>query len=122
MPGSSISKVPSFVLVCIDSLDEAGFHRTDGGESIGWLLRRALSECPPQLRFLCTLSQGPGPLGNQSAIFGTMADGERPLEVRNIRLDDWEMDDRLGRDTRLLVEARLKASLAVVLLPSPWPS
>jgi hypothetical protein len=104
--------------VLVDALDEAGFHRTDGGESIGWLLRRALAtaDWPPQLRFLCTLSPGHGSLGEQNAIFGTLADGESPVDARRIRLDDdWELDERLGRDARLFVESRVHVNPAVTL-------
>ena len=107
------AQLPPFVLVLVDALDEAGFHRTDGGESIGWLLRRTLPDCPPQLRFLCTLAPGPGPLREQSAIFGTLADDEKPVEARSIRLDDWELDERVGRDARLFVEAKVRQSPAV---------
>ncbi|KAL3089604.1 hypothetical protein niasHT_030113 [Heterodera trifolii] len=110
------------LLVLVDSLDEAAFHRSDGGESIGWLLRRILSAdgaCLPQLRFVCTLlspeglpcqppllSQMLGPLDDKMAF-------KWPEAVRSIRLDDWEGDERIARDLRQFVEQRVNGSPAL---------
>jgi hypothetical protein len=110
---SSSALLPPFILVVLDGLDEAGFHRTDGGESIGWLLRLSMPNWPPQLRFLATLTSGAGSLAEQSAIFGTLKDEEKPMEARTILLDDWEMDDRLARDARLFVENRVQQNPGV---------
>ncbi|KAL3119289.1 hypothetical protein niasHT_000233 [Heterodera trifolii] len=110
------------LLVLVDSLDEAAFHRSDGGESIGWLLRRILSAdgaCPPQLRFVCTLLSPEGlpcqpPL--LSKMLGTLDDKmaqKWPEAVRAIRLDDWEGDERIARDLRQFVEQRVNGSPAL---------
>ncbi|KAI3415947.1 hypothetical protein GPALN_005508 [Globodera pallida] len=108
------ARIAPLLLVLVDSLDEAAFHRADGGECIGWLLRRVLScdgACPPQLRFVCT-SSSPGGVPQQqsllSQLFGTLRDG-----VRSIQLDDWEGDERIARDLRLFVERRVHGSPAL---------
>nr|CAD2172910.1 unnamed protein product [Meloidogyne enterolobii] len=49
-------KIPQFILILVDGLDEANFHQTDANESIASLLGRSINEWPENLRFVCTTS------------------------------------------------------------------
>uniref|UniRef100_A0A915DGC7 Uncharacterized protein n=1 Tax=Ditylenchus dipsaci TaxID=166011 RepID=A0A915DGC7_9BILA len=77
------------IVSLIDGVDEAGFHRNDGDESIGWLLKQTSGEFPPWLRFIVTSS-------TITPFYG--------LDLRTIRLDDVEVDERVLRDSRLYID------------------
>ena len=79
-------------IIAIDGIDEADFHRNEGGESITWLLKQVHSEIPSWLRFILTSSSYPA-----------LCD----LPVRTIDIDDAEVDQRVNRDGRLLVDYRI---------------
>ncbi|KAI1704211.1 ankyrin repeats (3 copies) domain-containing protein [Ditylenchus destructor] len=80
------------LIVAIDAVDEAGFHRNDGEESIGWLLKQTTPEFPAWLRFVVSSV-------NVQPLYG--------LEVRTIRLDDADLDERVLRDSRIFVDYHL---------------
>lgn len=84
-------------IILIDALDEAAFHRNDGGESIGWLLRKTADEFPPGLRFVVTSTSGVQQLQGSSTT----------ATLRTIRIDDVELDERIQRDTRIFVDYHL---------------
>uniref|UniRef100_A0A915DEL2 Uncharacterized protein n=1 Tax=Ditylenchus dipsaci TaxID=166011 RepID=A0A915DEL2_9BILA len=54
--GNETADTETCLIVLIDGVDEAGFHRNDGDESIGWLLKQTSGEFPPWLRFIVTSS------------------------------------------------------------------
>ncbi|CEF65382.1 Ankyrin repeat and Tetratricopeptide-like helical domain and Ankyrin repeat-containing domain and P-loop containing nucleoside triphosphate hydrolase domain-containing protein [Strongyloides ratti] len=81
-------------IILIDSLDEADFHRLEDGESISWFLSQIRSSIPSWLRFILTSS-------NQDVIHA--------LNIRSVHIDDSEMDERILRDCRLLIENSLSS-------------
>lgn len=86
------------LIIAIDALDEAGFHRNDGDESIGWLLRQTTAEFPSWLRVIVTSS-------SVQPLYG--------LDVRTIRLDDVELDERVLRDSRIFIDYHLTINSTV---------
>uniref|UniRef100_A0A0K0F5L4 ANK_REP_REGION domain-containing protein n=1 Tax=Strongyloides venezuelensis TaxID=75913 RepID=A0A0K0F5L4_STRVS len=81
-------------IILIDSLDEADFHRLEDGESISWFLSEIRKFIPSWLRFILTSS-------NQDVLHG--------LDIRSVHIDDAEMDERILRDCRLLIENSLSS-------------
>uniref|UniRef100_A0A0N5A5I7 ANK_REP_REGION domain-containing protein n=1 Tax=Parastrongyloides trichosuri TaxID=131310 RepID=A0A0N5A5I7_PARTI len=81
-------------IILLDSLDEADFHRLEDGESISWFLSQIKNYIPSWLRFILTSS-------NQDVLNG--------LDVRSVHIDDAEMDERILRDCRLLIENSLSS-------------
>ncbi|TKR57655.1 hypothetical protein L596_030329 [Steinernema carpocapsae] len=80
------------LIFLIDSIDEAEFHRNEDGASIEWLLGRIKDELPTYLRFVLTSS-------NRASV--------RNLHIRTLQIDDTILDERVFRDSRILLEYRL---------------
>ncbi|KAK0419717.1 hypothetical protein QR680_014286 [Steinernema hermaphroditum] len=79
----------SCLIVLIDSIDEAEFHRNEDGASIEWLLGEVKDELPSYLRFVLTSS-------NRASV--------RNLNVRTLQIDDTILDERVFRDSRIFLE------------------
>jgi hypothetical protein len=81
-------------IILIDAIDEAEFHRNESGESIGWLIKNCHSELPKWVRWVLSAS-------NENLPFAAS-------EARSIWIDnDVELDERVARDMRLLVDYRI---------------
>lgn len=80
-------------------MDEAAFHRNDGGESIGWLLQQTVAEFPNCLRIIATSSCNASLQGLKI--------------LRTIQIDDIEMDERVQRDARIFADYQFTVNLTV---------
>uniref|UniRef100_A0A7E4VTV5 ANK_REP_REGION domain-containing protein n=1 Tax=Panagrellus redivivus TaxID=6233 RepID=A0A7E4VTV5_PANRE len=83
------------VIVVVDAIDEADFHRNESGESLAWMLSATAAQLPPWFRFILSTSMYP-PLNG--------------LDVRTISIDDAELDQRVVRDSRIVVDYRMTIS------------
>jgi hypothetical protein len=89
------NKMPDCLLIVIDAIDEAEFHRNENGESIAWLVKNCHEELPKCVRWILSASN------ENSLPFASS-------EARSIRIDnDVELDERVARDMRLLVDYRI---------------
>ncbi|CAK5021330.1 unnamed protein product [Meloidogyne enterolobii] len=88
-------KVPKFILILVDGLDEANFHQTDGNESIASLLGRSIDEWPENLRFVCTTSTNENSKKNDFLnIFGVDLKGkELENNFRVIQIEHNSVED-----------------------------
>lgn len=83
------------MVIIVDAIDEADFHRNESGESIAWLLKQVSTQIPSWLRFILT-----------SATLAPLCG----LNVRTLPIDDAELDQRVIRDTQILLEYRITVS------------
>ncbi|CAD5222211.1 unnamed protein product [Bursaphelenchus xylophilus] len=84
---------PDTAMIVVDAIDEAEFHRNENGESISWLIRECHHLLPPWIRWILTASTENIPFAG--------------AEARSLWIDDMELDERVARDMRLLVDYRL---------------
>lgn len=83
------------MIIVIDAIDEADFHRNENGESIAWLLKQVSPNIPVWLRFILTSATSTPLCG---------------LNVRTLQIDDADLDQRVMRDTQILLEYRITVS------------
>lgn len=89
------NKTSDCLLIVVDAVDEAEFHRNENGESIAWLVKSCHEELPKWVRWILSASN------ENSLPFASS-------EARSIRIDnDVELDERVARDMRLLVDYRI---------------
>ncbi|KAI6235274.1 hypothetical protein M3Y95_00034200 [Aphelenchoides besseyi] len=81
------------IIFVVDAVDEAEFHRNENGESIAWLLKTCHTELPSWVRWILSAS------AENLPFTGT--------EGRSIWIDDLDLDERIVRDMRLLVDYRI---------------
>nr|CAD2157311.1 unnamed protein product [Meloidogyne enterolobii] len=95
-------KIPQFILILVDGLDEANFHQTDGNESIASLLGRSINEWPENLRFVCTTSTNENSTKNDYLnIFGVdLKRKELENYFRVIQIDEYNSVE----DAKIFVE------------------
>ncbi|WKY01863.1 hypothetical protein Q1695_015685 [Nippostrongylus brasiliensis] len=82
------------LVIVVDGADEAEFHRSEDGRSIGSFICTLVPHLPPWVRFI--VSSNP----ENSVIYDD-------IMTRRIRIDDVSLDERVVRDCRMLVEYRL---------------
>ena len=82
------------LLILIDGIDEAEFHRGEDGSSIGSFIRQISSLLPSWVRFILTCDE-------ESTIL------MEEVPQRRIRIDDFILDERVVRDNRMLLEYRI---------------
>lgn len=89
------SKAPDCVLIVVDAIDEAEFHRNENGESIAWLVKNCHGELPKWIRWILSASN------ENNLPFASS-------KARSICIDTAvELDERVARDMRLLVDYRI---------------
>ncbi|KAI6188270.1 hypothetical protein M3Y98_00336700 [Aphelenchoides besseyi] len=81
------------IIFVVDAIEEAEFHRNENGESIAWLLKTCHTELPSWVRWILSAS------AENLPFIGT--------EARSIWIDDADVDERIVRDMRLLVDYRI---------------
>ncbi|XGW15012.1 hypothetical protein V3C99_000915 [Haemonchus contortus] len=82
------------LVIVVDGTDEAEFHRSEDGRSIGTFICTLIPHLPPWVRFIVSCNP------ENSSIYDDII-------TRRIRLDDIALDERVVRDCRMLVEYRL---------------
>lgn len=87
---------PDALLLLVDAVDEAEFHRNENGESIAWLVRRLRAELPNWVRWVLSAAADSAPFSG--------------AEARSLFIDDTELDERVNRDMRLLADFLLSSS------------
>ncbi|CAD5216951.1 unnamed protein product [Bursaphelenchus okinawaensis] len=91
-----VDQKPDVALIVIDAIDEAEFHRNENGESISWLIRECSNLLPSWTKWILSASAENLPFAG--------------AEARSLWIDDMELDERVARDMRLLVDYRLSAN------------
>jgi hypothetical protein len=79
------------LVIAIDAIDEAEFHRPENGDSIASFIGAHIGMLPVWIRFVVTCRSE-----NM-----TIVDAQRRLQ-----LDDCQVDERVLRDTRLYIDYR----------------
>ncbi|EYC21875.1 hypothetical protein Y032_0018g3578 [Ancylostoma ceylanicum] len=82
------------LVIAVDGTDEAEFHRSEDGRSIATFICNLVAHLPPWVRFIVSCN------ADTSLIFDD-------IMTRRIRLDDIALDERVVRDSRMLVDYRL---------------
>lgn len=84
------------VIVVVDAIDEAEFHRPESSDSIGAFLLRMHRSLPDYIRLLITVRTDCAQLIDQAG-------------WRRLSLDEAALDERVARDARLYIDRRLAA-------------
>ncbi|KAK6745101.1 hypothetical protein RB195_011669 [Necator americanus] len=82
------------LVIAVDGTDEAEFHRSEDGHSIATFICDLVAHLPPWVRFIVSCN------ADTSLIFDE-------IMTRRIRLDDIALDERVVRDSRMLIDYRL---------------
>ncbi|VDN25776.1 unnamed protein product [Cylicostephanus goldi] len=82
------------LVIAVDGVDEAEFHRSEDGRSIATFICNLVAHLPPWVRFIVSCN------ADTSLLFDE-------IMTRRIRIDDIALDERVVRDSRMLIEYRL---------------
>lgn len=93
------------LVLLVDGVDEADFHRSEDGRSIAEFLCRIIPLLPSWLRVVITADMG-------------SAEALHQVSPRTVRVDDGELDERVVRDNRMFVEYKMSLLREVGFLVS----
>ena len=82
------------LVLLVDGVDEADFHRSEDGRSIADFLVRVIPLLPSWLRVIITADLSASEVLHQ-------------ISPRTVRIDDGELDERVVRDNRMFVEYKM---------------
>lgn len=89
------------LVIVVDAIEEAEFHRNENGESVAWLIKTCHKDLPKWVRWILSASN------ENSLPFAS-------TEARSIWIDN-ELDERVARDMRLLIDYRIAVNPSVLL-------